>query len=296
MQIVQLFEKTISNPRTNYFVIDSGNYDRDDDYISYAWERARNNKIKTGDVFIYRKTQKLSNNGQFYFYGAGEFSLVKGNNEATGVISNSHPFKKPIFQSELEDFTWKWKERGRTWEHFWNQYGINQITKDDFIGILSILKDESYESQEDEETVKYYAKIAKGDFFVEDEVAFTKVRSWQRAWSDRVKSNYGYMCAMCDVSSPDFLVGSHIIPVSIDKANRMNPSNGICLCSLHDRAFDMGYIGISEEGLVIFSQMLNEDKALKQQLISISKKVIRKPLFDIPDTIFLKKHRLSIFK
>lgn len=296
MKIIEMFDKALGDSETGYFIIDSGNYEKDHDFVSYAWQRERNNKIKAGDVFIYRKPQKLSNNGQFYFYGAGQFTRVEGENSATGFIGNSHPFKTPIMQADLEDFSWQWKQRGASWEHYWNQYGINQITKQDFVALLSTLDTDSYESDDDQEVVRYDAQIAEGNFFIEDEVALVKTRSWQRAWSDRVKNNYGYTCAMCDIATPDFLIGSHIVPVGKDKENRMNPSNGLCLCVLHDRAFDKGYITVADDNTVVYSVRLNEDPVLKDQIRSITRKDLRKPKFYIPEASFFKYHRLSVFR
>jgi putative restriction endonuclease len=133
MKMRELFEAAIKNKDTNYLVVDSGNYEKDHDFVSYAWHRNRNNKIKADDVFIYRKPQKLSISGQFYFYGAGQFNRLDGENAVTGLISSSHPFKRHIMQDDIEKFSWQWKQRGAGWEHYWNQYGINQITK----GVLS---------------------------------------------------------------------------------------------------------------------------------------------------------------
>jgi len=296
MKIIEMFNEAIRDSKIAYFIIDSGNYEKDHDFVSYAWHRERNNKIKAGDVFIYRKPQKLSNNGQFYFYGAGQFSSVEGENAVTGRIINAHPFKTPIMQADLDDFSWQWKQRGASWEHYWNQYGINQITKQDFTNLLALLNEDTYELEEDQEVVKYDAQIAEGNFFVEDEVALAKTRPWQRAWSDRVKNNYGYVCAMCNVATPDFLIGSHIVPVGKDKENRMNPSNGLCLCVLHDRAFDKGYVTVSDDDLIAFSVRLNEDQTLKEQLRASTRRELRKPKFYIPETAFFKFHRLSIFK
>ena len=39
------------------------------------------------------------------------------------------------------------------------------------------------------------------------------------------------------------LVASHIIPWSENKEERLNPTNGICLSSLYDKAFDLETIG-----------------------------------------------------
>lgn len=54
-----------------------------------------------------------------------------------GIISKAFIFDEPLLQEELEDFKWEFRNRGKNWEHFFNQYGMNKITKNDFIHLLS---------------------------------------------------------------------------------------------------------------------------------------------------------------
>ena len=46
------------------------------------------------------------------------------------------------------------------------------------------------------------------------------------------------------------------MPWSVDKANRLNPTNGIVLNPLHDRAFELGYLTITPEFYIIVSPIL----------------------------------------
>ena len=63
-------------------------------------------------------------------------------------------------------------------------------------------------------------------------------------------------------------VGSHIKPWAEDKSNRLNPHNGICLNSIHDRAFDRGLITIDKgykiiiqvNSLMIYSRNMKDIK------------------------------------
>ena len=52
------------------------------------------------------------------------------------------------------------------------------------------------------------------------------------------------------------LVASHIVPWSKDKANRLNPSNGLCLSAIHDKAFDQGLISLSNDFRILISEDL----------------------------------------
>jgi hypothetical protein len=71
-------------------------------------------------------------------------------------------------------------------------------------------------------------------------------RSGQAFFRRMVLSSYRSICSVCGVDEPRILVASHIKPWSVDKANRLNPRNGICLCALHDAAFDDGLMTLDD--------------------------------------------------
>lgn len=77
-----------------------------------------------------------------------------------------------------------------------------------------------------------------------DREAVTKVRVNQRLFRSIILAGYCEQCAVCQLPIPCLLVASHIVPWAVDPANRMNPRNGICFCSLHDRAYEAGIIVI----------------------------------------------------
>lgn len=105
--------------------------------------------------------------------------------------------------------------------------------------------------------------------------------------------NYGNKCAVCGISEPEFLVAGHISRWPDDPLNRLNPANGICLCSLHDKAFEHGYIGIDDvHQLMVDSKRIHSGSALSTLLNGIEGKKIFVPKRDKPDVNLLKIHRL----
>jgi predicted restriction endonuclease len=46
---------------------------------------------------------------------------------------------------------------------------------------------------------------------------------------------------------PEVLVASHIIAWRDNPALRVDPRNGLCLCAIHDKAFDRGLMTISAD-------------------------------------------------
>jgi putative restriction endonuclease len=95
------------------------------------------------------------------------------------------------------------------------------------------------------------------------------------------------------------LVASHIIPWSIDKKNRLNPHNGLCLNSIHDRAFDCGYITISTDYKVKLSKLFNnfnKEHSINEFFIKYENELILLPDKFLPSKTFLSYHNKYIFK
>ncbi|NJN96960.1 MAG: hypothetical protein HC875_24125 [Anaerolineales bacterium] len=68
--------------------------------------------------------------------------------------------------------------------------------------------------------------------------------------------NYGYQCALCDVSDEQLLVVSHISRWADDHEARGNLSNVICLCKFHDSLFEDGYLSLSDDYKVLKNQVV----------------------------------------
>ena len=81
------------------------------------------------------------------------------------------------------------------------------------------------------------------------------------------------------------LVASHIVPWSADKANRLNPSNGLCLSALHDKAFDNHLFSLTDDHRVILSKQLREarDKFLQDVFWGLDDTQIALPERFIPE-------------
>lgn len=124
----------------------------------------------------------------------------------------------------------------------------------------------------------------------------TKTRgAAQKVFSDSVKLNYSFRCAITGITTRQFLVASHIKPWAIDLDNRLNPANGICLSSLLDKAFDQGFISLDNNFKVIISPKVHEDHELLNLLkIYEGKKLILGKIR--PEKSFLEWHRENIFR
>lgn len=143
------YEKELENEGTQFFIIDThGNKEngvnkyKEKDFKSYSWNKHQYNQVKEGDLFIYRRPQKSSEvTNQFYFFGAGKFGIIHEYEDGKLEADIQKPmiFNNYILKSDLEDADWSFKERKRKdWQHFFNQYGMNKITKKDFLMLLNL--------------------------------------------------------------------------------------------------------------------------------------------------------------
>jgi len=101
--------------------------------------------------------------------------------------------------------------------------------------------------------------VPKDDFTGETRSAVVEQRIKQGFFRRAVLSGYRGRCCMSGLDIATLLVASHIIPWSKDKANRLNPRNGLCLSVLHDRAFDQGFITLTNDLRVLVSRPLREN-------------------------------------
>lgn len=139
-------------------------------------------------------------------------------------------------------------------------------------------------------------QIEQQNFEVADSTATVKTRgSAQRAFSDAVKKNYGYKCAITGVVTRDFLIASHIVPWSNDQTIRLDPSNGICLSLLVDRAFEKGYLQIEDDLTIrVDWNKVGEDHAIRSQLEQYDGNKMTAPTKQAPRPEYLQRRRALV--
>ena len=68
---------------------------------------------------------------------------------------------------------------------------------------------------------------------------------------------YRNTCCICGLDLLPLLVASHIVPWAAREEARTDPQNGLCLCALHDRAFDRGLLTITTNLTVEVSPLVD---------------------------------------
>lgn len=134
-------------------------------------------------------------------------------------------------------------------------------------------------------------------FTGETRAVLTAQRIKQHFFRRAVLSTYRGRCCMSGLSEQRLLIASHIVPWSRDKTNRLNPSNGLCLSAIHDRAFDKGLISLTDDFRVLLSTELTkkDEPFIKATFLPLKGHQIEVPDFFRPKPAFLARHRAEVF-
>lgn len=139
---------------------------------------------------------------------------------------------------------------------------------------------------------------SENDFTGETKKGFVNQRIRQSFFRRSVLAGYGGVCCISGLAEPNLLVASHIVPWSKDKGNRLNPSNGLLLSAIHDRAFDKGLMTLSSDFEVILSRKLRktDNEFLKKVFLDFEGKSINLPDRFVPKVEFVEYHQKNVFQ
>lgn len=119
--------------------------------------------------------------------------------------------------------------------------------------------------------------------------AIVKTRVNQGFFRKMVLAAYNNTCCITGLNIPSLLVAGHIRTWASDPHNRMNPSNGLCLNALHDRAFEQGLIGIRADYTIHIASLIKKSKGASL-LTAYEGKQLKLPKKFLPDPAFLQEH------
>ena len=175
-------------------------------------------------------------------------------------------------------------------EKIWNEFNHNW----ERLAYQSEVEIAKLKDTEHQELSKLDKVILEG----KEKEATVKVRLTQKFFREMVLASYRTRCAVCSLPEQSLLIGAHIIPWSVNKDLRMNPRNGICLCVLHDKAFDKGLISIKVDYKLIISKTirkLHNALSIQTALPPYEGIQIRLPDKFLPDKKFIDFHRNNVF-
>ncbi len=170
------------------------------------------------------------------------------------------------------------------WDEFYNNWDV------------ALIESEKLLAKAQHTTVEKLNKIDIADLQKEgmDKERLIKTRVNQSIFRTMILATYDNTCCMTGIDNSDLLIASHIVPWSKDQKNRLNPTNGICLNALHDRAFDKGLITIMANDYTIkVSSKLKRKEAVESveyNFLKLEGRQINLPDKFLPAKVQLKIH------
>lgn len=128
--------------------------------------------------------------------------------------------------------------------------------------------------------------------------AIIKARVNQSFFRSAILSSYNQKCCITGLGITELLVASHIIPWAKDEKNRLNPHNGLCLNSIHDKAFERGFLTVTPEYKIKLSKYFDDfkkDGVVKDLFFKYNNQSIILPDKFLPSKEFLDYHYKDIF-
>ena len=123
------------------------------------------------------------------------------------------------------------------------------------------------------------------------------VRLGQAFFRATVLASYHDQCCMCRLSCKALLIAGHIIPWAARPQLRLDPRNGLCLCAMHDRAFDRGLIAVDPQLRIVVSRRIEDctpHSVIESMFLAFRDRPIHLPEKFGPDPAHLEYHRTPI--
>jgi putative restriction endonuclease len=114
-------------------------------------------------------------------------------------------------------------------------------------------------------------------------------RTGQTFFREMILTAYRGTCALTGIEDARLLTASHIVAWQDDHSLRLNPSNGLCLNALHDRAFDRHLITFDEEYRMVIANDVPSEA--RRQLEKVESRTLTMPTRFLPDQMYLERHR-----
>ena len=172
---------------------------------------------------------------------------------------------------------------GEIWDEFFNNWDVLPYESE---RLLAQLKNTSIEQLNgiNEEDLPKEGKTREQTVIV---------RVNQYFFRKAILASYNDTCCITGLQNSELLIASHIKPWAIDEKNRLNPSNGIAINALHDKAFENGLISITPDYKIIISSEIKKMKrsqSLEEYFLKYENKDIILPDRFLPDKELLKYH------
>ena len=103
---------------------------------------------------------------------------------------------------------------------------------------------------------------------------------------------------MCGLSCRALLIASHIVPWAAHPDLRLDPRNGLCLCALHDKAFDRGFVSVGADFCIMIAERICDEEprnVVEPRFVALRGQPLRLPEKFRPSPVHIELHRTTVF-
>ena len=207
-------------------------------------------------------------------------------------LGNFGAFDPRLKDQGIEGLGHNSKMDSQIWEEFYQRW--DSLVRE-AQGLLSRSTADDVQIPED---VMDTAPIISRAWIETEQKAVVMVRLCQSFFRRSVLSSYDYQCCICSLDLQPLLVASHIVPWATNTEYRPDPENGLCLCTLHDRAFDRGLLSLSSDLKIVVSGEVrdSQNQSVQLYLREFQGQSIRPPKRFPPRADCLDWHLNTIFR
>jgi len=176
----------------------------------------------------------------------------------------------------------------------WNEFSQNwEALVDESLSILSKLEEPRSRLPERDSSFDTILKPPSRT----EKPTITLARVGQDFFRRTVLASHDFKCCICGLDLAELLIASHIIPWSVRTETRLDPCNGIALCTLHDKSFDRGLLSITPDYTIRIAGKVNSSRSdfVKQAIIEFEGFTIKLPSRFTPNIEFLAWHLENVF-
>lgn len=249
----------------------------------YVYDNTHSKRVVAGDVFLY-----LDKGKKYSFTGTGIVNKIKERSPSSTESQRNEKVKN-VYTAELREMIWfaepltislstKQGRRNRA------RLGTTDLNLLGWSQSIPSLNEHMYEAiLELADTEKLIPPTPDdSDFSIPDDWGKAKTRGALKKFSDTVMARSNSCCIVCGTSLSGLLDAAHLSPYAVDKKNRANPANGICLCKYCHRAFDLRLIAIQKNGDLLVASSV-DDKIAHHHFSQITREQRFQWLEDVDD-------------
>lgn len=228
----------------------------------YVYDNTHSKRVVAGDVFLY-----LDKGNKYSFTGTGIVNKIKKRSPSRTESERKEKVKN-VYTAKIREMIWfgepltisastRQGRRNRA------RLGITDLNLLGWSRSMPSLNQHMYEAILDlADTEKVIPPASDdSDFSIPDQWGKAKTRGALKKFSDTVKARSNSCCIVCGTSLSGLLDASHLSPYAVDKKNRANPANGICLCKYCHRALDLRLIAIRKNGDLLVASSVDDEIA-----------------------------------